>query len=190
MQTSENINELATALATAQSQIVPPEKNCTGARGSKYADLANVIKAVIGPLNQNGISFTQMPFSHNNIVGVTTRLMHTSGQWLESSLSIPVAKAHPWEYGSNITYCRRYTLASICGCAADDDTDGMTDGVAELDNRITAEQAISLEAMLELNNYPLEQVLAKKKISALVELSVADYKQMITAMTKAKEQKE
>lgn len=190
MQTSENINELATALATAQSQIVPPEKNCTGARGSKYADLANVIKAVIGPLNKNGISFTQMPFSHNNIVGVTTRLMHTSGQWLESSLSIPVAKAHPWEYGSNITYCRRYTLASICGCAADDDIDGMTDGVAELDNRITAEQAISLEAMLELNNYPLEQVLAKKKISALVELSVADYKQMITAMTKAKEQKE
>lgn len=190
MQTSENINEIAAALAKAQSQIVPPEKNCSGARGSKYADLANVIKAVIEPLNKNNISFTQIPFSNNNIVGVTTRLMHSSGQWLESSLSIPVAKVHPWEYGSNITYCRRYTLASICGCAADDDTDGMTDGVAELDNRITAQQAISLEALLELNNYPLEQVLAKKKISSLVELSVSDYKQMIAAMNKAKEKKE
>ena len=87
-------------------------------------------------------------------------------------------------------------LGSLLGVSPSSAFDGVASlaggllGNAGRSDAASAQQAISLEALLELNNYPLEQVLAKKKISALVELSVSDYKQMIAAMNKAKEKKE
>ncbi len=54
---------------------------------------------------------------------LTTRLMHLSGEWVESAMPLPhVGK--PQELGSVMTYFRRYQLSAIVGITADDDDDG------------------------------------------------------------------
>jgi hypothetical protein len=50
-------------------------------------------------------------------------LSHESGEWIQSSLSLPLAKHDPQGVGSAITYGRRYGLSAIVGIVADVDDD-------------------------------------------------------------------
>ena len=123
MNSSQEINELAAALAKAQAEMGASIK---GAENpffkSKYADLGSVIKAVKEPFANNGLSFVQFPLRKENTAGVTTRLMHSSGQWLEDKFTLPVGKFDAQGVGSCLTYARRYALQAIAGIpAADDD---------------------------------------------------------------------
>jgi hypothetical protein len=53
---------------------------------------------------------------------VETILAHSSGEWVSSTLAVPLTKADAQGLGSAITYGRRYALAAIVGvCPADDD---------------------------------------------------------------------
>jgi hypothetical protein len=91
---------------------------------SSYADLTSVIKAIKQPFADNGLSYTQFPVSSDIGVGVATRLMHVSGQWVESEFVLPIVKQDPQAAGSAITYARRYALQSIAGIpTADDDAE-------------------------------------------------------------------
>jgi hypothetical protein len=127
MRTSDTISALAGALAKAQLLMENATLNQENsffkkADGNKarYADLAAVREATIKHLNANGLSIIQLvgegPCLH-------TRLMHASGEWIESIYPLPGA-AKPQELGSALTYARRYSWASICGIAAEDDDDG------------------------------------------------------------------
>lgn len=122
MRTSEHINELATALAKAQGQMGSAKK---GAENpffkSKYADLGSVINAIKGPLSDNGLSYTQFPIREGEAAGVVTRLLHASGQWMESDYTLPLAKFDAQAVGSAFTYARRYALQAIAGIPAGDD---------------------------------------------------------------------
>src|SRR5262249_50891941 len=51
-------------------------------------------------------------------------LMHTSGQWIASSLTLPIAQDTAQGYGSPATYARRYSLMAIACVAGDEDDDG------------------------------------------------------------------
>jgi hypothetical protein len=125
MQTSEHINELAAALAKAQGQIQGAVKDSTNpAFKSRYADLASVWDACRVALSANGLAVVQGPALADRGVGVTTRLLHSSGQWAESTLILPMDKATAQGAGSAITYARRYSLAAMVGVAPDDDDDG------------------------------------------------------------------
>ena len=56
---------------------------------------------------------------------VTTLLMHESGQWIESELTMWPKDGTPQAIGSCISYARRYALAAIVGVyQADDDAEG------------------------------------------------------------------
>jgi hypothetical protein len=125
MQTSEQINELAAALAKAQGQIQGAVKDSTNpAFKSRYADLASVWDACRVALSANGLAVVQGPALADRGVSVTTRLLHSSGQWAESTLILPMDKATAQGAGSAITYARRYALAAMVGVAPDDDDDG------------------------------------------------------------------
>jgi hypothetical protein len=52
---------------------------------------------------------------------LVTTLMHTSGQWIDSSLPLPITKPGCQEIGSSTTYCRRYALAAMIGISQYDD---------------------------------------------------------------------
>ena len=126
MQTSEQINELATALAKAQGQMGAAKKDAENPFfKSKYADLGSVINAIKGPLSDNGLSYTQFPIREGEAAGVVTRLLHASGQWMESEYTLPLAKFDSQAVGSAFTYARRYALQAIAGIPAGDD-----DGIA------------------------------------------------------------
>lgn len=122
MNTSEQINEIAAALAKAQGEMKNPyAKEVNPHFKSKYADLARVRDTVTPALCKNGIAVVQGTEVVGTTLMVFTRLVHTSGQWFESHF--PVAIDKPQTMGSGITYGRRYTLAAICNVAADEDDD-------------------------------------------------------------------
>ena len=126
---SEQINEIAAALAIAQAVIVQPAKTKKASLGKysyNYCDLSDVIAACRRPLSDQGIAFVQSPYVHGNIVWVTTLLMHQSGQWISCSLSAEVSDNRPQTLGSAITYLRRYSLSPMVGIAPDEDDDAQT----------------------------------------------------------------
>ena len=122
MRTSESIKEIATALATAQSEIENASKTSSNPHfKSKYADLAEVLNTARPVLAKHGIAVVQGPSFDSGIASVTTRLCHKSGEWIESVASAPVSKSDPQGVGSATTYLRRYSLAALCGIAQEDD---------------------------------------------------------------------
>ena len=125
MQTSENINELAAALCNAQHEMGGAIKDSQNPFfKSKYADLTSVIKAIKEPFSKFGLSYTQFPISNLDGIGVSTTLVHSSGQYIREEFVIPLAKKDPQAAGSLITYARRYALQSIAGIpTADDDAE-------------------------------------------------------------------
>lgn len=122
MNQSESINELSTALSKAQGQMNHAVKDTTNAFfKSSYADLASVWDAARAPLVTNGLAVIQTLEIVNDKQALTTMLTHSSGQWIKSTMFLPVVKPGSQEVGSCITYCRRYSLAAICGVAQSDD---------------------------------------------------------------------
>lgn len=126
MKHSEQINELAAALAKAQGAIRGAIKDASNPHfRSRYATLAAHVEAIREAFAANGLSYSQMPVTTDNCVGVETILMHASGQWLAGdAYYVPVSKADAQGFGSALTYCRRYALAAIAGIAPEDDDDG------------------------------------------------------------------
>lgn len=122
MEKSEQLNELATALAKAQGELENASKSSANPHfKSKYADLAEILNTVRPVFSANGLSVTQCPGFANGMVTVETLLMHVSGQWISSTISAPVGKQDAQGVGSAITYCRRYSLAAVAGIAQEDD---------------------------------------------------------------------
>lgn len=126
---SEKLDLLATALSKAQSEMPAVPMNAVNPfLKNKYADLAEMIRIATPVLTKNGLSISQQPVSTDGQVGVTTTLLHTSGQWIEDTISLPLGdekgKSLAQVAGSIITYLRRYSFGAICGLATDEDTDG------------------------------------------------------------------
>jgi hypothetical protein len=120
MKTSEQINELATALSAAQGQIEDAAADAKGNFG-KYADLTSIRKAIKDPLSKNGLAIFQIPETRDGKTVLVSRLMHKSGQWIEGECDLLVDKPTMQGMGSAITYMKRYSLAAIVGIAEDDD---------------------------------------------------------------------
>ena len=133
---SDELNELAKALSAAQGEFPAIPKSHTGKiqgegkRGAyeytyHYADLADTVAAAQPILTTHGLSVAQFP--EYDGVGedlLTTRVMHESGQWLESSMRLLMAKQDPQGQGSAISYARRYAYCAALGIVADEDDDG------------------------------------------------------------------
>lgn len=124
MTTSQEVNEIAGALAKAQQSMKNATLNKVNPHfRSKYADLAGIRDAVIPALAANGIAVVQTlggAADGGNLL--MTRLVHTSGQWIESDCPVPFS-GDMQKMGSAITYARRYSLSAICGISADEDDD-------------------------------------------------------------------
>jgi len=122
MNTSVEINELATALAKAQAEMEGATKASANPYfKSKYADLASVRDACMGPLTKYGIAVVQSPSAEGAVVSVETTFLHTSGQWVSGIASATAKDDSPQSVGSAITYLRRYALQSFSGVAPEDD---------------------------------------------------------------------
>ena len=165
---SEQLNELAAALAKAQAKIEGAKKDSANPFfKSHYADLASVWDACRKQLTDNGLSVTQMPYTDGPTIGVQTVLMHASGQWMESTVSANAKDLSPQAVGSVITYLRRYALSAVAGVPqVDDDAEageGRIEGKPE--SKPTRMKDVGLPAQQEqsLNDKPCKVVDVEEK---------------------------
>jgi len=122
MQTSESIKQISAALLEFH-KIVPTisKESRNPFFKSSYADLPTILKAINPPLQHNGLVILQFPEGES---GLTTRLLHQSGEWMESTYIMKPVKATPQDAGSAITYQRRYAIGAILNLDIDNDDDG------------------------------------------------------------------
>jgi hypothetical protein len=128
MKTSESIDKLAPALLAAQKEIGNASKDSKNPHfKSSYASLGSVIEAVKDAANRHGIVIVQTVSSGTDGVCLTTRLIHSSGQFIEDTAYSPLSKPDAPGVGSTVTYLRRYSAAAIFFITQEDD-----DGVAAM----------------------------------------------------------
>ena len=136
-QSSSSIGSLAAALAKAQIELVNPEKSMvatirTDGKGGgeqifRYAPLSSGLDIVRKTLGKHEIAAVQATAIDHaaGIVSVTTRLCHSSGEWISSDW--PVCSldemTSPKRMGAALTYARRYALFALVGIAGEDDLD-------------------------------------------------------------------
>lgn len=123
MNKSESIKEITKALTLFHvkvGDIVKDAKNPFFK--SAYATLQNIQDTIREPLIECGLTVSQHPEGEH---GLTTILMHESGEWLESHYIMTPVKNDPQGIGSCITYQKRYALVSILNLSVNDpDDDG------------------------------------------------------------------
>lgn len=123
---SSELGKLAEALAKAQGSYPEIPKTKTANVGSysyKYAGLADILNGTRKALSVNHLSVTQLITSSEKGQFLTSRLLHSSGQWVESNYELPRGRS-PQAFGSELTYARRYSLCALIGVEGDEDDDG------------------------------------------------------------------
>lgn len=122
MRQSESLASFAKAFVKVQAALKPAAKDSMNPHfKSRYADLASVWDACREPLTANGFCIIQPAEKVDGKIRVITRLMHESGEFIESEIEMTPMDARPQSDGSEITYARRYALAAMVGVCPDDD---------------------------------------------------------------------
>lgn len=119
---SPSIANLAAALCKCQSQLnAAKADNPNVEYDSFYASLADCIEAAKKPLTDNGLSIVQLPYYVEKGTGVRTMLLHESGEYIISTLTLPPVRVDPQGIGICITYARRYSFSAMVGLSQKDD---------------------------------------------------------------------
>ncbi len=150
MKQSESIENLAKALTALQAELpIIPFDSVNPYYNSNYASLKAILGVVRPLLVKHDLTVTQLPSSpYPNplevstitatvpnapstsrafaLTGLSTRLIHSSGEWIEDEVHIPIEADQrvAQVVGGIITYLRRYALSAMLGIVADEDTDG------------------------------------------------------------------
>lgn len=180
---SDAINEIATALAKAQGEFPRIEHNRDNAFfKSSYADMHAIVSTIRPVLSKNGLSLTQITkISTTGEIVLHTRIIHASGQWVETRSRIIPEKGDVQSYGRAVSYHKRYALMGLLsitasGDSSDDDAEGLMEKHRELAPKaalnydpkkqspttITQDQLEELE--MELDGYPDLAVALKNAI--------------------------
>lgn len=126
MNTSIETKEIFTALIKAQGEFRVAVKDASNPFfKSKYADLESVVDSVMPALSKYELGFIQPTYAdEKGNVFITTRIIHSSGQYIESLYPVLPVKNDPQAWGSAITYARRYSLSAMLGVVTGEDDDG------------------------------------------------------------------
>ena len=129
MNRSDSIEKLAAALCAVQAEVhntVKSERN--DFTSSSYAPLDQILNEVRPLLAQHNLSIVQFPTSEGDKVGLTTMVLHSSGQYIAETILMGLPeekkKSAAQVVGSIITYLRRYSLQGVLNQSAEKDTDG------------------------------------------------------------------
>jgi hypothetical protein len=161
---SDSKSNLFSALIKARTEIDAVVKDKEG-YGYKYATLDNVISMLKGVLPKFGLGYAQFPETTDGKDGVTTIVMHESGEYMLARYEMEATEVKgtnlTQQKGASITYTRRYALCSVFGIPTEEDTDGTVDTPTKpaparkqtLDHTPTVEEIIkSIEENMTLDN--------------------------------------
>jgi hypothetical protein len=156
MNTSPLIAKIAPALLEAQKHTGAAKKDAKNPFfHSTYADLGSVMEACKEALNTAGISVFQP------VCGdvVKTRLVHESGEWIESEGTRIISKQpnDAQAQGSAITYARRYDLQSLVFIPAeDDDGNAATKAAPAAPKAVKAASSAKKELWCAVHKVPMQ----------------------------------
>lgn len=117
---------------------------------SKYADLPTILDAIEVKAATHGLVIT----SASKLIGeswvLETTLEHKESD--ESKVSLfPIHGTKPQEFGSSITYARRYNIQSLLNLAADDDDGNAANAAPQLFKTARERTALFNEILKELD---------------------------------------
>lgn len=154
MKQSETITTIAPAIVKAAAELGPVTKDATNpAFRNKYATLDAIMEQVRPVLARHGLAVmqgvTQPETVDGRVVGlaVETRLLHTSGEWIASIVTLPVEKATAQGTGSAISYGRRYGLSAMLGLTAEDDDGNLASVPAARPAQPSAQRTMTAQAV-------------------------------------------
>lgn len=127
MKKSESITKINKALVEFHKQVKQPMKDANNPFfKSKYVPLENVVEAIDEVAPSLGLSFTQWASNDvNGRVGVSTMLLHESGEYIEyDPVYMKADKETAQGAGALISYLKRYSLSAVFGITSDQDDDG------------------------------------------------------------------
>lgn len=133
MKQTESIKALLESMAKAQAEFTTLPKDKAG-YGYNYTDLDTVISYIRPIMAKHNLAFMQtLTTLEGNAPAITTRIFHTTGEWIEDTTPLPpvtLAKGNAAQnLGAAITYMKRYTLCAMLGISSDEDADGKAEPV-------------------------------------------------------------
>jgi len=195
MKTSEKINELSSSLIQLQSELNNIGKDSKG-YGYNYTSLEKLLDYVRPLMSKHNLGVIQTPTNIDNRIGVTTRLIHKSGQFIEDTLLMDksnLAKMNDYQVaGSIITYFRRYAVSSILGIASDEDTDvniPKEQPQVQQPVLINEGQVMSLEGLIQKSGADREKFLNAYKLNRLEDMPINLFENALKALNKKLEGK-
>jgi len=125
MKTSAEIGNISKALVQFGSSMESIPKNAVNPfYKNRYATLDHTIESVKFSLEKFELTVIQSSFIMDGYHTVETRVLHISGEWYETTMSVPLEKNTPQGAGISETYARRYGLSAALFLATGDDNDG------------------------------------------------------------------
>lgn len=187
---SESINELAMALSKAQGEygIVTLNRENPYFK-SRYADLDAILRAVRPAFANHGLSFYQYTSLQDGAGVLHSRILHSSGQWIESQVKINPPKNDIQSYGSTMSYMKRYSAMSLVGITtsedvSDDDASFVATAKEFKNSKISTEQLDSLEDAIGNREYLKNVICSKFGIDLLENMSAKDYSTVMKIVQK------
>jgi len=177
MKMSESTANIFPAIIKARTDIEAVPRTKEG-YGYKYVTLDDILNMLKNILPKYGLGFVQFPETIDGKDGVTTTVIHDSGEYITARYEMdatPVKGTNiTQQKGASITYTRRYALAAIFGIASEEDTDGVAKGSFQ---PMTVEQQAKLSSLgVDFNN-----LLKYLKVSSTREISYTQAEQAIAA---------
>ena len=185
---TKELGKLALALSKAQGEFEKARKNSSNPFfKSKYADLAEVISATRPALSANELAILQFTSGSTTEATVTTRLIHSSGQWIESSVSGKPARPEIQAQGGIITYLRRYSMSAILSISQEDDDSEGAMGRGQTKERkptlkLSDKQVQSL--MILLADHSDIEMRINKKYKRLENISASEFDNVVSVINK------
>lgn len=145
---SATFAEISAALAAAQGEIQNPVMDKTAEVRNKegkfayrfsYASLGSMLNEARRALSKQHIALLQGLQEGGpqrpGLVQVCTTLIHKSGEWIESVITVSGDRNDPQAFAGRQTYAKRQALQALIGITGEDDRDANEDGDADVYDR-------------------------------------------------------
>ncbi len=171
---SETIGEISEAIVNAQRDYKSiPKTKTAGKPGGKqwtYADLTDVLDAMLPILSNHGLAFTQREQTYEGKIYLVTMLSHKkTGEWIGSFKPLNPVDTSDQAYGSCMSYQRRYAAYAILGIhPSDEDDDGESAKDAQL---ITDKQLSYINFLLKDREYLRKEICDRLRVVSIESMS-------------------
>jgi len=184
---SDELAEFAAAFSKAQGEyetVIANKENPFFK--SKYADIDAIVRAVRPAFKKYGLSFYQSTTVNGQKTVLHSRVMHSSGQWIEGQILLLPPKDDIQSFGSTMSYQQRYAARNILGITTSDEPiDSPPPRRAPYIQRISQEQLQTLTEAIGDKEFLNDILCDKFNIKSLNEMKNSDFPVVMGIIKKA-----